>query len=491
LLRLAAYLRDSGGDRQEASTDRQHSEILEWAANNRAVIAAVYRDEARPGSSTVGREAFLEMIHAFRSPACDLNGLVIWSWSRFARDIDDAQFYRADLRRRGFELHSVVDPIPEGPMGRFIEAAIDWKNQQFLIDLSKDVRSGLHNLVLQHGCIPGTPPKGFIRQPVELGRRRDGSPRIGHRWVPDPELIPLVRLAFEMKAAGATLREISQATGLFKPKHSWIDFFTNKIYMGVLEYGGNVIEHYCEPIVSPELWDACQPTSDGKVRNGGSNHPRRARSSHLLSGLLRCGRCGSAMSGHTRPGRPGSYYCARQRSRRDCDLPMTPAPVLERAVLEELKAVMADPIILQAERDRLRERFAGQQEELAGQLAAQRQRLAETRRQIGRLTDAIAESGHSRALLAKLTELERDETACQAEISRLEHLIDDSSLYLSDQELADLAARNRRALEAATPDQLRQILRGLVKVITVDRDGRNVLGSIEFFYPPGQEIKKK
>jgi DNA invertase Pin-like site-specific DNA recombinase len=165
---LAAYLRDSGGDRQENSTDRQLAEIQSWALRSGHTLAHVFTDSARPGSSTVGRDAFQEMIHLFRSPACTLDGLVIWSWSRFARDINDAQFFRADLRRRGFEIYSVSDPIPDGPMGRFIEAAIDWKNQQFLADLSKDVKSGLATLVREHGAVPGTPRVASSASPSTL-----------------------------------------------------------------------------------------------------------------------------------------------------------------------------------------------------------------------------------------------------------------------------------------------------------------------------------
>ncbi len=47
---------------------------------------------ARPGSSIVGRDAFKRMMAHFRAPGCNEAGLVIWKYSRFARDVDDAQF---------------------------------------------------------------------------------------------------------------------------------------------------------------------------------------------------------------------------------------------------------------------------------------------------------------------------------------------------------------------------------------------------------------
>lgn len=200
--RFAAYLRDSGGERQELSTAQQEGEIRTWCDRRGLLLTTIFRDEARPGSSTVSRQAFQDCIYHFRQPDCPEAGLVIWSFSRFARDIDDAQFFRADLRRRGFTVVSITDDIPEGPMGRLFEAVIDWKNEQFLEDLSRDVKRGLRDLVQQYGAVPGTPPRGFIRQPVVIGRRRDGRERIAHRWIPDPELTPSIRRAFELKAAG-------------------------------------------------------------------------------------------------------------------------------------------------------------------------------------------------------------------------------------------------------------------------------------------------
>ena len=190
------------------------------------------------------------MMHHFRDGAPEA-GLVIWSYSRFARDFDDAQFYRADIRRRGYLFHSLNDEVPDGPMGRLFEAVIDWKNEQFLEDLSRDVKRGLSDLVRTHGALPGTPPRGFKREPVQIGARRDGRPHIVHRWVPDPELVPMVQQAFALRAAGASLNEIHQTTALYNSLNSYTTFFSNRLYIGILEFGDLTIENYCEPAHRP------------------------------------------------------------------------------------------------------------------------------------------------------------------------------------------------------------------------------------------------
>ncbi|HPA34418.1 MAG: recombinase family protein [Chloroflexi bacterium] len=96
-----AYLRDSGHEDQELSTDQQHAVISRYAAENHIPVLRWFIDAASPGSSTIGRRQFLGMIDYLRAPNCPAKTLLIWSYSRFARDIDDAQYFKADLRRHG------------------------------------------------------------------------------------------------------------------------------------------------------------------------------------------------------------------------------------------------------------------------------------------------------------------------------------------------------------------------------------------------------
>ncbi|RMD60772.1 recombinase family protein, partial [Candidatus Parcubacteria bacterium] len=170
--RIFAYLRDSGHENQELSIAQQRRAIQEWADENGLIVTQWFIDEARPGSSVVGRDALQELMRQFRR-GCPERGVIVWKYNRFARDIDNAQYYRAEIRSRGYEFASLNETIPEGPMGRVFEAIIDFKDEQFLLDLSTDVKRGLRNLVLTHGCVPGVPPRGLKRERVIIGTRRD------------------------------------------------------------------------------------------------------------------------------------------------------------------------------------------------------------------------------------------------------------------------------------------------------------------------------
>lgn len=192
--RVSGYFRDSGGDEQDLSVSRQLAEFRRWLEEHGLVEGAIFTDAARPGSSVVGREAFQRMLRHFRSGAPEA-GLVIWRSNRFGRNVEDSQFYKADLRRQGYLVYSLTDKIPPDRYGKLIEFVLDWKDEEFLQALGEDVKSGLRHIVETYGAVPGTPPHGFLREPVKVGLRRDGRPHLLHRWVPDQTLAPLVRRA--------------------------------------------------------------------------------------------------------------------------------------------------------------------------------------------------------------------------------------------------------------------------------------------------------
>ena len=488
---LVAYLRDSGGDEQELSLGQQENEVRRWAQENGHIISRFFRDEARPGSSVVGRDAFLRMMDHFRQPETAETGVVIWKYSRFARDFDDSQFYKADIRRRGYKIYSIKDNIPEGPEGRFFEAAIDWMNQRFLADLSSDVKRGLSHIVRTYGAVPGTPPTGFMRQPVEIGKRRDGTPHILHRWVPNPELAPTIRKAFELRAQGKTYGQIMREIPGIVAKNTLTDLLTNKLYIGVLEYGGKVYPEYCEPLVDLVTWDAVQKlrrlhenrqhlSSDAGIMN-----IRRRTSIHILSGLAYCARCGSPLCAHPSKQKNGSYYqryaCTRAKRREDCDARLIPGQVLDDAVLDTIERGILKPGNLE---EIYKIAMDGQRQVAAeAELRTKeyKKQQAKVRAQIKKVTDAIAEAGHSRSLIAKLQQLELQDAELVEKIegSKAAPVGDPISM----DEIREYAKVTAEMLRQESPETVRDILRGIITRVVVERDGNTIRGMVYYGTP--------
>jgi len=498
---VAAYFRDSGGDTQELSVPQQESAFRAWCAQNGLIPGAIFKDVARPGSSVIGRAGFHDMIHHFRSGQAKETGLVIWSYSRFARDFDDAQFYRADLRRRGYIFYSLNDDIPEGSIGRLFEAVIDWKNENFLEDLSRDTRRGLHDLVKNHGAVPGTPPRGFKREPITIGKRRNGQDRIAHRWAPNPDELPRIRQAFAMRAAGKTLAEIHATTHLYGSLNSYQTFFTNKLYIGILEFGDLVIKNYCEPVIDQPTWEAVQliiqvfaKRLNLKAKPGNLHHPRRINSRYLLSGLLYCARCGSPMFGATAPQRSGKicdrYACARAYRRRDCDLMAVPQKAVEGAVLTTIREFILQPEVMQQHQQLLQNEHGRALKELDQKRAEINSLLGGVRRRIANVTNAIAESGHSRAMLDKLAALEAEETSFLAQLAGLERQAASPAPNLTAEQIIDMISNLNNTLETADLETAQRILRGFISKIVIDRHESQAIGMIFYHYPLEDSLNK-
>lgn len=494
--KLVVYLRDSGGDEQEMSIEQQEDVLRKWCVESQYLITRVFVDRAKPGSSVVGREQFLEMIDHFRQPDCQETGVVFWSYSRFARNYDESQFYKSDLRRRGFIVHSISDNIPEGLHGKLIEAIIEWKDAIFLEDLSRDVRRGLQALVERYGAVPGTPPRGFTREPVQISSRRDGRPRVVHRWVPDPEQTHLVRLAFQMLLDGKSLAEIQEATHLYKGINCYRTFFTNPIYKGELRYGDLVIDDYCEPIMPPNVWDQVQLVLEKRSQMkhlSGENpmHPRRSVPTYLLSGLVYCARCGSPMCGLSVKKTGGDYYerygCSRAHRNRDCDSQPIPRIFLENLIIQNLKEYLLTFDNLVGLQNTLKRSDQELQENLRRSLDALQQRLFIVRRRLANIAEAVAEEGSSRHLLNKLKELETEEADILAKQTKLDTLISqtkqENTALLSESAIAAMVERVCGKLDS-NPMTVRATLRSLIERVIVERDGQVIRAQIQFYYPP-------
>ncbi len=485
--RVAAYLRDSGGDAQDLSVPQQERAVWEWCEDHKLTLKTVFKDTAAPGSSVVGREGFQAMIDHFRGRAPE-KGLVIWSYARFSRSIDDAQFFLADLRRRGVAIHSMTDHIPEGTVGKLIEAAVIWKNQDFLETLSREVKRGQHDLIKDRGALGGTPPRGFTRQAVELGRRRDGSPHIVHKWVIDPEQAAAVRLAFEMKAAGASTRRIHETTRLYRSIGCYTTFFANRLYIGEMAFGETVIEDYVEPIVDRAIWEKVQAMRKPSTPRV---HPRRASSRWLLSGLAYCALCGAPLNSSSVPsksGDPHDYYaCSREQRHAGCDARKVPKDLLESLVIGQLVEYLAEPEMAEAVRRTLKASAEEAVEVTADQIRQINQRLSGVRARISNILNALETAPGSEALTGRLLSLEGEERDLRQQVRALE-IRAETAPAAGENHLVDRMQSMLANVNEWPEEDVRTVLAGLVSKVSVARAGKKVTGMVEFYEVPKLEI---
>lgn len=493
---VVAYLRDSGGEDQDLSTSEQQNALQEWCDAQKLHLSRVFRDEARPGSSVVNRTAFNAMMTHFHDPACTDRGVIIWKYSRFSRDFDDAQFFKADLRRRGFVIYSINDAIPDSLEGKVFETMIDWMNHRYLDDLSTDIKRGLHHIVKEYGAMPGHPPPGFKRETRTIGTRRDGSPHTISRWVIDPESAPLIRAAWQMRAEGASIRSIDQQFHLFKTRSMYTYFFRNQLYIGTLVYGGTVIKEYSEPLIDPSTWDAVQAlntlnaTENNPTRAGNPNNPRRLGSSFLLSGLLHCSKCGALMNGQViqfgGKKRNDYYQCSHAAAQMDCDARRIPRAPLEGAIINQVIEFVQNPSLL-AEREKKRvERAAAKIEETSANVKSLEKEIAGTQKRIASLINRLADDAHApQSIVDTIRQLERSVTEKQGEIDRLRSSPLPAVLPRDPEYIRELSAKMIEVLLSDDTPRKRTFLKLLISRVDthLDVEGSNAfIRGVTWYY---------
>lgn len=489
---VVAYIRDSGHEDQELSTQQQERAILDWCIKNNLLLTRYFIDAAAPGSNADNRYQFQQMISYFhqKNPKPPEKMIIVWRLNRFARNIEDAQYYKADLRRLGYDIRSINDTIPEGPIGRIFETIIEWKDQEDLRTMSVDITRGLNDLIRSTGALGGTPPRGFKRETITISDHRDGKPHHVAKWIPDPELIETVKLAWTMKLAGASNQEILARTNLYKSKTMFTRFFQNPIYKGEMRFGDQVIKNYCDPIIDEASWDAAQKIIQKDQGIQSQSHPRTKNSSYPLSSMLICARCGSMLIGKTvafkadnKP--PRKYYiCGNRERSRSCDLPIIPAAHLNNMVIDQIMEILHDPAWLDdlveltnAELERLQ---ADERNSLPNQKVA----LTSIEKKISRLTDAIAEYGPSKAITEKLHALERDRAALQDQIAR-----ENKYQPITKAKVMDLSGEIAGALQDAVirndAHGINAQLKQISKDIIIDVHDSALTGFIQYSIPSG------
>jgi DNA invertase Pin-like site-specific DNA recombinase len=462
------YLRDSGNEKQTASCDQQARVVSELLATAGASLARPpYRDEARSGSSTVGRHA-LDQLMADAAPGV-ADGVIFWSSARMAREINDAQIIRATLRKRGYRLVYIADQVPNiGVWTPLLEVVQDIRNAQYLEQLSQEVKRG-HNSLLRLGYVPSGkhPPPGYRIVREQYSTHRDGTPMLGIRWVKDPETRARVEKAWEMRLAGFSYRAIHRAVRLYVNGGIYGRFFRNPIYKGTFVWGGQVYEEFCEPYVTAAQWAQVQALA--KERRG--VHPRNLGNRHLLVGLLRCPVCQGRVSTHhiRRANYHHLYYvCAKKLSLwESCPQRLVRADHLEERVVEKVMAVYYNPAELRRVYDAWRaERSDNGAEAERAQLQAAIER---GEREIANLLK-LAKLGQFESVAAELSALE----AAQAERRQLAQALAASIVHeelLPLDDLPALAAQLQAALTTGDGETARLLLSKLVARIDINQDG--------------------
>jgi site-specific DNA recombinase len=214
-------------------------------------------------------------------------------------------------------------------------------------NMAQDVMRGMRENALRGYFSDGSSPFGYMVTKV-----KDGV-RLRSKLVPEPSAALVVKRMFDQYISGKGLKEIAKCLNkdgiLTRGGRRWGStvihhILTNETYKGTLVWSkltsNNLIrvDNAWLGIIESNLFNSVQLRL--KERGSKLAHLRRVASEYLLSGLLRCGVCGKAMSGHSaKSGKFFYYRCtnATKRGPEECPGRWLPRQKLDRFVVDKIR----------------------------------------------------------------------------------------------------------------------------------------------------------
>lgn len=162
--------------------------INEYAEAHDMIITGVYQDLGISGRSADKRTEFINMIADCKDKSHPYDAILVWKFSRFARNQDESIVYKSLLKKEKVDVISISEPIPEGFAGGLIERILEWMDEYYSIRLSGEVRRGMTQKALKGGY-NAQPPIGYTKEH-------------GAHTIPqiDPKYAEMIRMVYHMIA---------------------------------------------------------------------------------------------------------------------------------------------------------------------------------------------------------------------------------------------------------------------------------------------------
>lgn len=340
----AVYIRVSTEDQAELSPETQLAEVEKYAQREGITLLRehIYIDAGISGKKAERRPEFMRMIAAAKEKGCPFQMILLWKYSRFARNQEESIFYKSILRSKcGVDVRSVTEPLIAGPFGSLIERIIEWMDEFYSIRLSQEVKRSM-SVNARRGKLQCAAPFGY--------RIEDGG------LVPQAPEDRLVRQIFEDFLLGKGSFSIAaelNAIGVRTHRGNRFEgraveyILRNPVYIGRLRWNPAgrtqrdfhsedliIAEAGHQPLVPPDVWEKVQRQLDERKAQGKPHARPAPELKSWLSGLTRCAACGATLVFV----KPHYYKCSNYIRGRCGQSQHIRADLLEEAILSRLAA---------------------------------------------------------------------------------------------------------------------------------------------------------
>ena len=344
ITKVCIYTRISTDEENQPTSLHSQRERLEAFCKTQEGWRIVAHKQDQSTGTKLDRPGLQAALDLARSGQIDM--LLVYRVDRLSRKVRQLAQLTEELDSLDIVLKSATEPFDTGSAaGRMM--------LQMLAVFAE----------FEHATIVDRISAGIERRAKE-GRWFGGRPPFGYTFssedrvlVPDPVKAPVVQRVFDLYARKRLgTRTIAQqlrdegapapSAGWGHPAVHWI--INNPTYVGKIRWRDKVFDGVHEPLVDEFTFAKAQAI----MRERGEHAKRRGNASDfILSGLLRCGKCGKAYIGMSANGNGGRYhyYACSGRQKygpKACDGERLPREKIEDAVINQLAALYRDEQVI-------------------------------------------------------------------------------------------------------------------------------------------------
>ena len=313
------------------SLDAQRDKLIKYAEYQELDIAHEYSDQGKSGKSVEGRPEFMQMLEDIKSEKDQVSYVLVFKLSRFGRNAADVLSSLQLMQDYGVNLVCVEDGIDSSKDAGKLMISV----------LSAVAEIERENIQIQ--TMEGR------KQKAREGKWNGGLPPYGYRLVNgllmiEEEEAEIIRIIFDKylntSMGSIAITEYLNSHGYKKKlrQNNTLDYFTenfiskvldNAVYCGRITYGKRTMEKVIgtrneyrqvrkddyidvkgihEGIITEEEWAQVQIKRKSMAAYQPKTHSLEHE--HILSGLLKCPKCGGPMYGNVnrKKKKDGSSY---------------------------------------------------------------------------------------------------------------------------------------------------------------------------------------
>ena len=264
------------------------------------------------------------------------NLVLVYKLDRLSRNLKDLTGLAEYFQRIGVGIKSITEPFETTTSsGKLLFNMLGSYAEFERAMISERTRMGLSRR-LKEGKWNGRPPYGY--RLTETGTLEILEEEA--RFVKEAYCL-FIENNLGVKLIAQRLKKKDQFTRRAWCQTSVWNILNTFTYCGYVKINGKYEKGPHKAIISEETFKSVQQILKEKARIPS----RRLSSPNILSGIVKCGKCGQVMT--TGKGKGNHYYVCSGRTRESkCDMKYIPARPLELAIIEEIRAIASKPEII-------------------------------------------------------------------------------------------------------------------------------------------------